>query len=189
MNFEIKELQEKIKNIENEFGKFNNETTKLNEDIKISEKAIDNAEKAILKYEGKMTLAKTVMIEDYAIATLSKDFNSLGIVGYIFNLLKWEEKYQKAIIASGSDWMKSIVVKDIKSMVKLAEFSKNKGIPFLKIIPIELLDGKKIKDIPSDPYILGILSDFINSKVKNLGEFLFGNIVLTKNPSKCLYII
>ena len=188
LNFEIKELQEKIKDIENEFGKFNNETTKLNEDIKISEKAIDNAEKAILKYEGKMTLAKNVMIEDYAIATLSKDFNSLGIVGYIFNLLKWEEKYQKAIIASGSDWMKSIVVKDIKSMVKLAEFSKNKGIPFLKIIPIELLNGKKIKDIPSDPSILGILSDFINSKVKNLGEFLFGNIVLTKNPTSA-YIL
>ena len=193
LNFEIKEIQTKIKDIENGFGKFDNEITKLNKDIKASEKTIDNAEKAILKYEGKMTLAKNVMIEDYAIATLSKDFNSLDIIGYVFNLLKWEGKYQKAIIASGSDWMKSIVVKDIKSMVKLAEFSKNKGIPFLKIIPMELLHDKKIKNIPSDPSILGILSDFINSKVKNLAEFLFGNIVLTKNPtsayilSKCGY--
>ena len=34
--------------------------------------------------------------------------------------------------------MKSIVVKDIKSMVILAEFSKNNGIPFLKIIPTEV---------------------------------------------------
>ena len=79
--------------------------------------------------------------------------------------------------------MKSIVVKDIKSMITLAEYSKNNGIPFLKIIPIELLDdGGKIKKIPYDPSILGILSEFVYCDIKYLSEFLFGNIVLTKNP-------
>ena len=89
---------------------------------------------------------------------------------------------KKSIIASGNEWMKSIVVKDIKSMVILAEFSKNNGIPFLKIIPIELLDGGKIKKIPNDPSILGVLSEFVYCEIKNLSEFLFGNIILTKNP-------
>ena len=67
-------------------------------------------------------------------------------------------------------------------MVILAEFSKNNGIPFLKIIPIELLDGEKIKKIPDDPSILGVLSEFVYCEIKNLSEFLFGNIILTKNP-------
>ncbi|HEY0579740.1 MAG TPA: hypothetical protein VGC75_03435, partial [Candidatus Nitrosocosmicus sp.] len=114
--------------------------------------------------------------------TLLKDFKNLGIIGYVYNLLKWDEKYQKAIIASGNEWMKSIVVKDIKSMVALAEFSKNKGISFLKIIPMELLKTGKSKKIPDDPSVLGILSRFVNSEVNNLADFLFGNIVLTKNP-------
>ena len=48
--------------------------------------------------------------------------------------------------------------------------------------------GKRLKIYPLNPSILGILSDFINSKVKNLGEFLFGNIVLTKNPTSA-YIL
>ena len=130
-----------------------------------------------------MKLAKNILTEDYAIASLLKDFKNLDIIGYVFNLLKWDEKYQKAIIASGNEWMKSIVVKDIKSMVTLAEYSKNNGIPFLKIIPIELLDdGGKIKKIPYDRSILGILSEFVYCEIKNLSEFLFGNIILTKNP-------
>src|SRR5918994_1979004 len=67
-------------------------------------------------------------------------------------------------------------------MITLAEFSKNKGIHFLKIIPLELLNGDKLKDIEDNPSILGVLSDFVSSKVKYLPEFLFGNTILTKNP-------
>ena len=53
----------------------------------------------------------------------------------------------------------------------------------MKIIPIELLDdGGKIKKIPYDQSILGILSEFVYCDIKYLSEFLFGNIVLTKNP-------
>ncbi len=129
-----------------------------------------------------MKLAKNILTEDYAIATLLKDFKNLDIIGYVFNLLKWNEKYQKAIIASGNEWMKSIVVKDVKSMIVLAEYSKNNGIPFLKIIPLDLLNGEKIKEMPDDPSILGPLSEFVYCEIKNLSEFLFGNIILTKNP-------
>ena len=40
----------------------------------------------------------------------------------------------------------------------------------------------QIKDIEDNPSILGVLSDFVSSKVKHLPEFLFGNTILTKNP-------
>jgi chromosome segregation protein len=183
LNVKIKEVYTNISRIKDNVYKIDIESTKLSRELEISKKTIDNAEKTILKYDEKMKLAKNILTEDYAIASLLKDFKNLDIIGYVFNLLKWDEKYQKAIIASGNEWMKSIVVKDIKSMITLAEYSKNNGIPFLKIIPIELLDdGGKIKKIPHDRSILGILSEFVYCDIKYLSEFLFGNIVLTKNP-------
>jgi chromosome segregation protein len=182
LNNEIKEVYTNTSKLRNNSNKIGSESIKLSEELEISKKITDNAEKAILKYDEKMKLAKNILTEDHAIATLLKDFKNLGIIGYVFSLLKWDERFQKAIIASGNEWMKSIVVKDIKSMVILAEFSKNNGIPFLKIIPTELLDGGKVEKIPDDPSILGLLSDFVYCEIKNLPEFLFGNIILTKNP-------
>jgi chromosome segregation protein len=182
LNNEIKEVYTNTSKLRNNSNKIESESIKLSEELEISKKITDNAEKAILKYDEKMKLAKNILTEDHAIATLLKDFKNLGIIGYVFSLLKWDEMFQKAIIASGNEWMKSIVVKDIKSMVILAEFSKNNGIPFLKIIPTELLDGGKVEKIPDDPSILGLLSDFVYCEIKNLPEFLFGNIILTKNP-------
>jgi chromosome segregation protein len=182
LNLDIKNVHTNVTNLNSDIYKIDTKYTNLSRELEISKKTIDNAEKTILKYDEKMKLAKNILTEDYAIATLLKDFKNLDIIGYVFNLLKWNEKYQKAIIASGNEWMKSIVVKDIKSMVILAEYSKNNGIPFLKIIPIELLDGGKIKKIPNDPSILGVLSEFVYCEINNLAEFLFGNTILTKNP-------
>lgn len=181
-DLESNDTDSNINNIKNILYNIENKFSSINIDLETAKKIIDNAEKTILKHEQKMILAKRVMSEDYAIATLLKDFNNLGIVGYVFNLLKWDEKYQKAIIASGNEWMKAIVVKDTKSMVKLVEFSKNKGISFLKIISLEGIKSNKLKMIPNDPSVLGILSEFVYCKVKNLSEFLFGSIILTKNP-------
>lgn len=175
INIEISKLEEGKETIDNKYFKATTETN-------ISKRVIENAEKVIIKYEEKISLAKNSLTEDYAIATLLKDFKNLDVIGYVFNLITWNEKYQKAVVASGNEWMKAVIVKDIKSMITLAEFSKNKGIHFLKIIPQELLSGEKIKDIEDNPSILGVLSDFVSSKVKHLPEFLFGNTILTKNP-------
>ena len=168
LNNKITQVYSDVANLQKNSNRIENEYTKLNEELEISKKIADNAETTLLKYDERMKLAKNILTEDYAIATLLKDFKNLGIIGYVFNLLKWNEKYQKAIIASGNEWMKSIVVKDIKSMIVLAEFSKNNGIPFLKIIPLELLNGEKTKEIPDDPSILGPLSEFVYCEIKNL---------------------
>lgn len=192
-NKEIEEVvgssRSKIDEMDNELNAFRNEKERIeekfqnmNRETSISKRVLENAEKVIIKYDEKIKLAKNSLTEDYAIATLSKDFENLGVVGYVFNLLTWNEKYQKAVIASGNEWMKAIIVKDIKSMITLAEFSKSKGINFLKIIPQELLLVDKIKSVEDNPSVLGVLSDFVSSKIPHLSEFLFGNIVLTKNP-------
>lgn len=181
-NSSIIEKEIEIDKIAEEKRKNEKEYSKLNNELETSNQIIKNAETMVLKFGEKMKIAKNNLSEDYAIATLIKDFKKLEIIGYVFNLLKWNKKYQKAIISSGNDWMKAIVVKDIKSMINLTEFSKNNGITFLKIIPKDILRGERIRIIPDEPAILGILSDFISSEIENLSEFLFGNILLTKNP-------
>lgn len=192
-NKEIEEVvsisRSKINDMDKELNALRNEKKRIEEKLlnmkretNTSKQVLENAEKIIIKYDEKIKLAKNSLTEDYAIATLSKDFENLGVIGYVFNLLTWNEKYQKAVIASGNEWMKAIIVKDIKSMITLAEFSKTKGINFLKIIPQELLTVEKIKSVEDNPSVLGVLSDFVSSKIPHLSEFLFGNIVLTKNP-------
>ncbi len=175
-------MDKELEAFRNEKERLEEKFLKMNRETNTSKMVIENAEKVIIKYDEKIKLAKNSLTEDYAIATLSKDFESLGVIGYVFNLLVWNEKYQKAVIASGNEWMKAIVVKDIKSMITLAEFSKSKGISFLKIIPQELLLVDKIRSVEDNPSVLGVLSDFVSSKIPYLSEFLFGNIVLTKNP-------
>ena len=185
----INEIDKEISKLEDEKETIDNKLFKATAETNISKRVIENAEKVIIKYEEKINLAKNSLTEDYAIATLLKDFKNLDIIGYVFNLITWNEKYQKAVVASGNEWMKTVIVKDIKSMITLAEFSKNKGIHFLKIIPLELLSGEKIKDIEDNPSILGVLSDFVSSKVKHLPEFLFGNTILTEESVDSIFII
>lgn len=178
----IKDMDSELTTFRKEKESIEQKCQEMKRETDTSKKVIENAEKVIIKYDEKIKLAKSSLTEDYAIATLSKDFEKLGVIGYVFNLLVWNEKYQKAVIASGNEWMKAIVVKDIKSMITLAEFSKSKGINFLKIIPQELLLDDKIKSVEDNPSVLGVLSDFVTSKIPYLAEFLFGNIILTKNP-------
>ena len=40
----------------------------------------------------------------------------------------------------------------------------------------------KIRSVEDNPLVLGVLSDFVSSKIPYLAEFLFGNIILAKNP-------
>ena len=85
---EISKMEAEKETIDNKFFK---DTTETN----ISKRVIENAEKVIVKYEEKINLAKNSLTEDYSIATLLKDFKNLDVIGYVFNLITWNEKYQK----------------------------------------------------------------------------------------------
>ena len=101
LNVDIKNVYKNVTNLNNNIYKIDTKYTKLGGELEISKKTIDNAEKTILKYDEKMKLAKNILTEDYAIATLLKDFKNLDIIGYVFNLLKWNDKYQKVYYCFG----------------------------------------------------------------------------------------
>ena len=82
--------------------------------------------------------------------------------------------------------MKACVVYSIKDMIELASYLKERNIPRLRIIPLELVkNAEKIRLAENDHNIIGNLADFVqSSSIKNLPTYLFGNIILVRTASK-----
>ena len=62
-------------------------------------------------------------------------------------------------MASGSEWIKAIVVKDFETMVALAEHVREQKLPKVKIIPLDALStvGKAVSKTGTNQ----MLSDYI----------------------------
>ena len=76
------------------------------------------------------------MHEDYSVAKLKEDADKLGIEGLVYEMISWDKKYERSILAVSSDWIKAIVVKDFATLLGIAEFARSKKLPKLKIIPL-----------------------------------------------------
>ncbi|MGI0026021.1 MAG: hypothetical protein ACREA4_12875, partial [Nitrososphaera sp.] len=82
--------------------------------------------------------------------------------------------------------MKSFVVSDIKAMILMASYAKERKLPRLRIIPLDVIARRKTKsDMPRDDVnIIGRLSDFVYSDYNgNLPLFLFSETILTRSSS------
>ena len=121
------------------------------------------------------------MHEDYTVAKLKEDADKLGIDGLVYEMISWDKKYERAVLAVSSDWIKALVVKDFATLLGIAEVARNKKLPKLKIIPLDAIPKFKL-NLPNEPGILGILSDFVTADDVHsaLKTFLFGNIILTE---------
>lgn len=148
-------------------------------------------EKAIIldtEYEFQASAARDIMNEDYAIAEITKSGLDSAIRGLVCDLITWEKRYEKSVLAAGVDLMKAIVVDDVGSMLSLLEFAKTKTLPRLKIISLDLLrkiqkknDHNIRKTDENNTNIIGTLNNFVYSEFIELPDFLFANIYLVKN--------
>ena len=141
---------------------------------------IEKSSKTATRYESKIKTVKGFMHEDYTVAKLKEDAESLGIEGLVYEMISWDKKYERSVLAVSSDWIKAIVVKDFATLLGIAEVAKNKKLPKLKIIPLDAIPKFKLT-IPKMPGVLGVLSDNVgcNPAYSALKTFLFGNVVLT----------
>ena len=152
----------------------------LNELINASSKGAD-------KYETKIKFAKGIMHEDYSISKLKHDSENLGIEGLVYEILRWDKKYERAIMAVCADWIKAVVVKDFSTLVSLAEFVKEKNLPKLKIIPLQSIPDFK-GNPPSDSGVIGLLSNYVScdNKFEKLKTFLFGDVILADSRNSAI---
>jgi len=142
---------------------------------------LEKSDKAANQYESKIKTVKGFMHEDYTVAKLKEDADKLGIDGLVYEMISWEKKYDRSVLAVSSDWIKAIVVKDFSTLLGIAEFARSKKLPKLKIIPLDAIPKFKFT-LPKESGIIGVLSDFVKcgESYSSLKTFLFGNIILTE---------
>ena len=158
---------------------------KIEEDLLACSEILNKAQEFSTSYQTRIALANSIMNEDFALVELLNPQMEFRIVGLVKDLLRWDAVYQKAVFAAASDWMKACVVYSIKDMIKLASYLKERNIPRLRIIPLELVkNAEKIRLAENDHNIIGSLTDFVRSSIKNLPTYLFGNIILVRTASK-----
>ena len=174
-----------INDLKSRFASLRDKRAKVEKDIEETSIIFEKASKAADQYAAKIKVVKEVMHEDYSIAKLKEDSKRLGIQGLAYELLSWEKQYERPILAAGSDWLKALVVNDFATLLGISEFSQQKKLPKIRIVPLDAVSNSKIS-IQKEQGILGILSDFIkcDDKLESLKNFIFGSIVLTDSKEK-----
>ena len=171
-----------ISELKSRIIKLQKRKSKINDDLDELGLILEKSNKAATQYESKIKTVKGFMHEDYSVAKLKEDGDKLGIEGLVYEMISWDKKYERSILAVSSDWIKAIIVKDFATLLGIAEFARSKKLPKLKIIPLDAIPEFKL-NLPSEPGIIGTLAEFVNSEpnFSGLKTFLFGNIILTES--------
>ncbi|HEY5735595.1 MAG TPA: chromosome segregation SMC family protein [Nitrosopumilus sp.] len=174
-NASIQELKSRIEKLQMRKSKIHNDMDELG-------LILEKSSKAANQYESKIKTVKGFMHEDYTVAKLKEDADKLGIEGLVYEMISWDKKYERSVLAVSSDWIKAIVVKDFATLLGIAEVARSRKLPKLKIIPLDAIPKFTIS-LPKDTGVLGILSNYVtcDPAYSSLKTFLFGNIVLTEN--------
>ena len=155
---------------------------KINNDLDEWGLILEKSSKAATHYESKIKTVKGFMHEDYTVAKLKENADKLGIVGLVYEMISWDKRYERSVMAVSSDWIKAIVVKDFATLLGIVKVAKNKRLSKLKIIPLDTIP-KFSPILPKAPGIVGILADFVtcDPAYLTLKSFLFGNIILVED--------
>jgi chromosome segregation protein len=176
---------EKMESLAKIIAEFIDTKTGLEKELAGSVNLLSRAENIATKFEERASVAKNAMNDDFAIAEIMKDKNNFGIKGLVYDLIKWDRNYERPVLAAGSEWMKALVVDEIKSMIRVATYAKEHKLPHLRIIPLDIVSRyRPNQDIPHDDVdIIGRLSEFVHSNYDRLPEFLFSDTILVKTSS------
>ncbi len=176
----MKNHADSVAELRRQLGVHEARRARINTEIEEIGQILEKSTKAAAQYETKIRVVKGIMHEDYSIAQLQEDRHRLGIDGLVYQMISWDPRYERAVLAAGADWIKAFVVPDFATLLGLAEAAREKKLPKLKIIPMEAIPAFEM-DLPQGRGVVGILSDFVRSKhgYDGLGRFLFGNVVLT----------
>lgn len=146
---------------------------------------LSKADSMAIKFEERASVARHAMNEDFAIAELTKDSKKFGIKGLVRDLIRYEKSYERPVLAAGADWMKAFVVEDVKAMIAIAAYAKEKRLPRLRIIPLDIVNRYRAgrKNTGRDTNVIGTLAGVVYSEYERLPEFLFSDTMLVRNSS------
>lgn len=178
-----------IEELKNRINGFEQKRQKNEKDIEDLNLILEKSSKAAAEYDSKIRTVKEVMHEDYSVAKLKEVSDKLGIEGLVYEIISWDKKYERPILAVSSDWIKAIVVKDFATLLSIAEVARTKKLPRFKIIPLDAIPDIKL-ELPKEKGAVGVLSDFVkcDKRLSQLKTFLFGNVILADSRDSAFRI-
>lgn len=176
------EEQQKISSYDEIISKFMSNKSKLEQQIESTMLMMEKAGQMAARYETKVKMLKDSQQEDYAITTLLERARDFGIVGVLQQLIQWNKEHERAVLAVASSWMKALIVRDVKKMLKILDHARELQLPRLRMIPLDIVMNQSEKSIPAANGVIGFLSTYVTSdKAPNLVDFIFGDCILVES--------
>lgn len=193
----IKEEDKKkeVKLLRSELGKINKDKEKIQENLSfLYDKSNENKGNLQGKisnyrflinmdesYEGFYKSVKNVMKACKNDPILGK-----GVVGVVADLLKVEEKYEKAIGTALGGSLQNVVTESEEDAKKVINYLKKNRLGRVTFLPLTSIRGRtfNLNNFDKEKFhILGMASDLVlyNSKYKNIFEYLLGRTLVVEN--------
>ena len=160
-----------LENIQNDQARIRSRTQEMKQ-------LLERAKESVTRYDSKISMVQKVMHEDYAIGRLRTDAPDLGVLGLAYELVSWPPSYERAVMASASDWLKALVVQDIATMEAICTRARALNLSRLRIIPLDSIQKTKHPETDAP-----LLSEQIScdARFESLRSFLFGGTVLAES--------
>ena len=165
-----------------EMGSLVPKIKKTRQEIEDSYDILEKADRVAARIGAQIKTIKSVMHEDYSISVLKKNAKELGIIGLVYEMISWDSKYERAILAAGSDWIKAVVVRDFETLLVLAEYARANKLPKTKMIPCKGVLPQRYRSVRGHG-VYGRLADHVTytQGCEGIKEIIFGETVLTGN--------
>lgn len=175
MRMWLKHQDDAIKNTKSMIDGIKSKRETTVSDLDHIEPLIQAAGDGVTRYESKLHLVKKVMHEDYSVGQLHTDKSHLGVLGMVYDLLKWPQRYERAVMACGSDWLRALVVDNIQTQVAIERELHRLGLPRIRIVSLDMIQTDAVYEHTSKR-----LSEFVScdERLEPLRDLLFGHITI-----------
>jgi chromosome segregation protein len=187
----------------------NNETTNLRQltDVihkKITQKdaleygltnadsTVQKAKETIVEFEARNKITHQLRTEEYALQQIYEmgEVGVIpGIIGIVENLIQVEAKFQKAVEAASSGWLKALVVKDFETALRCMENLKKLKLGRIKVIPLREVKNFNAIDAPNVEGVISPIANIVHCDTQHIPvvNFIFGDTIIT-NGEKSAFL-
>ncbi|MCP8321201.1 MAG: chromosome segregation protein SMC, partial [archaeon] len=185
--------QEALDNVNTTIASLSDRKVKLENEIEKAMSTLNKASTTVLRYEAQRSVADNIIPEEVSIKKLEElsEAGAIdGLIGRLDNLIKYDDRYELAVLATAGKLIKALIVKDLTNMLKIAEVAKRLKMGRLMTMPLSEVSNITRITPPMIDGVIGLISDFISvdEGLEGVINFVFGDTVLVSSH-KVAFII
>jgi chromosome segregation protein len=157
-----------------------------------ADKIAKSAREAVVEFATQREIAEKIAREEKALRNI-EELGELGVIsgvhGRLRNLIRINRGYERAIEATASGWLDSIVVEDFDTAFTCTETLRRLKLGRIKIIPLQGLSNiKSVVAAPKIEEVGGAASAFVkySERYSPAVTFVFGDTFITRHDKAAL---